>query len=359
MDEKDLTSDWFKLLTHCGSSLKNFEYFNQAPDLEAAELLLIDQFNSIIESFIEDDSDDRLDTVLSKLEKFSMGNFSGYIQAVKHHSSYGHKLYSKEWTLCYLLLGQLKIIKKKNPEITKLICDLSFDNANILNNYKFFVYSKASQTPKPSETLKIDYDAYSESSKALQRVKEKVKNNTQSQKRYKVYLKAQKLCNEIIERFYESDEKKTFREKGMVICAKLDELKLIKNVAVLIQDRIGCPLILEEEGGDHKEVINYLPPQPSGASSKKLDMTCRTEDEVKRRTQTLFERIVKEFTEIEDKQKILENGLVVVARPDDYPLLLTIKDEISQVIKCDVYIREKKYESKEPIAGDTLVSIKF
>lgn len=357
--QEKLTSEWFKLLTHCGSSLKNFEYFNQAPDLESAELLLLDSFNAIVESFIEDDSDKRIDTVLSKLESFSLGNFAGYIQSVKHHSSYGHKLYSKEWALCYLLLGQLKLIKKKNPEVVKLICDLSFKNPGILKDYKFFVFSKPAQAQSPSQTLKIDYDAYSESSKALQRTKEKIKNNTQSQKRYKVYLKAQKLCNEIIERFHDSNDKKTFREKGMVISGKLDELKLIKNVSALIQDRIGCSLILEEENGEHKEIINYIPPQSSGASSKKLDMTCRTEDEVKKRTQALFQRIVKEFTEIEDKTKILENGLVVVARPDDYPLLLTIKDEICQTIKCDVYIREKKYESKEKLDGDTLVSIKF
>ena len=362
MDKKkqeELSSEWFKQLTHCGSSLKNFDYFNQAPELEASDILIIDSFNSIIESFIDDDSDKRLETVLSKLESFSLGNFAGYIQAVKHHSSYGHQLYSKEWTLCYLLLGQLKILNKKNPDVVKLICELSFENPNILNDYKFFVFAKAVKVQNPSQTLKIDYGAYTESSKVLKRTKEKVINNTQSQKRYKVYLKAQQLCNEIIEQFHESDEKQIFRQKGMVISGTLEELKLIKNVAALIQNRIGCSLILEEENGEHWEVINYIPPQPSGASSKKLDMTLATEEENKMRTQTLYQRIIKEFTEIKDKTKILENGLVVVARPDDYPLLLSVKDEISQIIKCDVYIREKKYESQEKLDGDTLVSIKF
>ena len=356
--QEKIGSEWFKQLINIGVSLKSFEYYNCAPDLGREELFLIDKFTEIIEEFLKDQSDERLSTALKKLKTFSLSSYSGFMHSVKHHSSYGHKLYMKEWTLAYVLLGQLKIIQMKYPEVADLIMELTLSKSSLLDDYKFFIFTKTEISGKSSKTMKIEHVEELDSSQVLKQAKEKIKKAQLSQKLQKDYLKAHRLCNEIIEYFVDCDNQKELKQKGMTVTASLDELKLIRTVASNIQERIECTLILQEQDGDYKEVINFIPKQSSGCSSKKIDTTKIRLDESKKRSQALFERIVKQFTEIEDKSKILEKGLVVEARPNDYPLLLAIKDEISQIIKCEVYIREKKYDEKKSL-GDTIVSMKF
>jgi len=212
---------------------------------------------------------------------------------------------------------------------------------------------KNQQLNKPK---KIDYE---ESSSALERAKDKLKKAALSHERYKKYLRAHKLCNEVIDMFNESDQQEKFRQYGLNITAPLEDLKLIKVVSALIQDKIHCSLLLQEEGGERKEIISYIPPQWSSGSSRKIDTTKLKINKSKSRMQALFQRIIKEFTEIKDKTKIMKNGLVIEARPDDYNLVLLIQDEISQIIKCKVYVRVKEYTAKEQHAGDTLVAFKF
>ncbi len=357
--EEQINPEWFKLLTHCGVSLKTFKYYHNAPDLEKEELQLLKKFSEILESFIIDKSEDRIDDVLELLESFSLRTFAGYIKSIKHHSSYGHKFYQKEWTLCYVFLAQLKLIKMKFPDVTNLIMSLSFDDIKLLDEFKFFTFPKLAKSENQASTVektqKIEnYD----SSKPLQRAREKIRNAALSQHRYKNYLRAHKLCNEVIEMFNESDQQEEFRQRGLNITAPIEDLKLIKVVSPLIQDRIHCTLLLQEKDGERKEIISYIPTQASSGSSRKIDTTKLKLNNSKSRMQALFQRIIKEFTELKDKTKIMKNGLVIEARPADYNLLLLIQDEISQIIKCKVYIREKKYEDSKSL-GDTIISLKF
>ena len=357
--EHQINSVWFTQLTHCGVSLKSFKYYGNAPELGAEELILLDKYSNIMEGMITDHSDKRVSEMLADLEAFSLRTFAGYIQSVKHHSSYGHKLYQKEWTLCYIFLGQLKLIAMKYPDVSELIMQLSFNDSSLLKEHKFLAFPKPAKIEKASSVKQTQKIYQEETSKPLDRAREKLRNAALSQERYKNYLRAHKLCNEVIDMFYESDQQEEFRQRGLNIIAPIEDLKLIKVVSALIQDKIQCTLLLQEEEGSRKEIISYIPHQGSSASSRKIDTTKLKINNSKSRMQALFQRIIKEFTEIKDKTKIMKNGLVIEARPDDYNLLLLIQDEISQIIKCKVYVRVKDYSAVEKHAGDTLVSFKF
>ena len=356
--ENQINPEWFKQLTHCGVSLKSFKFFSEPPEMAAEELILLNKYCSILEALINDTSEERIEKALEKLEAFSLRTFAGYIQSVKLHSSYGQSLYQKEWTLCYILLGQLKLIKLKFPDVTNLIMKLSFDDMELLNEHKFFIFPKPAEIRKASDTLKIDYDSHTENESSLRRAKQKTREIIVSQKKHNDNLRAHKLGREIIALFNESDEKEEYRKRGLTITGPLDDLMLFKMVYKSVQNETKCTLILKEKNGTYKEVLEYSPTWNSSGSSRKIDTTRLKMDDSKKRAQALFERIIKEFTELKNKSKIMKNGLVIEARPDDYPHIEAIKEELSQIIKCKVFVRVKEYEKKSH-AGDTLVSIKF
>jgi hypothetical protein len=59
------------------------------------------------------------------------------------------------------------------------------------------------------------------------------------------------------------------------------------------------------------------------------------------RKKYLFDKTIKEFFSTKNKEEFYKNGLRITVRERDYPILLSIKDELSQAIHCTVHVYKK------------------
>ena len=108
--ESEIGVAWFEILWDCARSLTDFHYFYRSPALAPAELAIVERFNVIIEDFIDDDSEDRVQKALDKVKHFTLNSFSGYLNSLKNSPVKAKEQYNRDWTVCYIFLGQMKIL---------------------------------------------------------------------------------------------------------------------------------------------------------------------------------------------------------------------------------------------------------
>ena len=137
------------------------------------------------------------------------------------------------------------------------------------------------------------------------------------------------LLEKAVKDFFDIKDKREIIKNGLSISVRESDYPHMLAIKNELSKRIQCSV-----------KISKRPPKNTQRRSEQ-------ENTAAIRKNYLFDKLVKQFYEIEDKAEIREKGLNITVHESDYPHMLAIKDELKELINCDVNVYKKDSQKPE------------